>query len=53
MARAGDGGCADGVDSKLLGEFAPQGGVVSVDMWLWGEHDSTVGRGRAGVNGAT
>ena len=53
MAGAGGGRGADGVDAELLGELAPEGRVVSVDVWRRGEHDSTVGPGRARVNGAS
>ena len=53
MAGAGGGRRADGVDAELLGELAPEGRVVSVDVWLRSEHDPTVGRGLARVNGAS
>jgi hypothetical protein len=35
-----------------LGEIAPEGRIVSIDVWLRVEHDSTVSSGPAGRNRA-
>jgi hypothetical protein len=53
MAGAGGGRRADGVDAELLGELAPEGRIVAVDVRRRGEHDSTLRRGLARVNGAS
>jgi hypothetical protein len=52
MPRAGGGGGADRVDAELLGERAPEGRIVSVDVGLESGHGATVGLGSAGVNRA-
>jgi hypothetical protein len=52
MSRAGGGGGSDRVDAELLGEFVPEGGVVSVDVGLESGHGATVDPGSTDVNRA-